>query len=119
MAEMTREKIAEAIAKEYRDTVKQQDDTCTPKGRGPKNIAKLLKGGVSEEDLVVAIENYVKFCEETKREQQYRKSCGNFFGRDATYEAYLPQNYAAPNTAKFGKGTNESGRVFGQRQVVS
>lgn len=116
---MNREETAFHIAKMYKEEVKQHDDTCTQKGRGTKNISKLLKNGITPENLAESIENYIQFCEATKREEQYRKSCGNFFGRDATYESYLPQNYTPASVAKFGRSTNESGRVFGQGQVIS
>ncbi|HUX00360.1 MAG TPA: hypothetical protein VMY35_05205 [Phycisphaerae bacterium] len=107
---------AQALAKFYRETVHPGDDTCTRSGRGPHNIAALLKDGLDYPALQQAVTNYAEAMTILGQEARYRKNCGNFFGRDKTYEAYLDGNYERPqrpgNRAP-GKGGAGQSRPFG------
>lgn len=94
-----RQQQAVQLAAEYRAKVRPGDDTCAPSGRGPRNIAKLLKTGYALDSLRAAVRNYQAACTAKGTDQRYRKACGNFFGRDAVFEAYLPANYVPPTTA--------------------
>ncbi len=90
---------ANAIARIYRATLNNPGDTtCTASGRGPKNIAKLLADHDAK-DLRQAAVNYAESCTILEKEPTYRMFCGNFYGRDATYLAFMPGEYQKPETA--------------------
>ncbi len=91
-----REQEAQDIAAEYKALVNNPGDTtCTASGRGPKNIAKLLKDHDAK-DLRQAAVNYAESCTILEKEPTYRMFCGNFYGRDATYLAFMPGEYVTP-----------------------
>ncbi len=87
---------ANAVARIYRVQVGNPGDTtCTASGRGPKNIAKLLKD-YDAKDLRQAAINYAESCTILDKEPQFRMFCGNFYGRDATYLGFMPGEYVKP-----------------------
>jgi hypothetical protein len=59
------------------------------------NAAKLLRAGREGEDLAWAIVNYGRWCDTRGKEAGYRKNVGNFFGRQAVFETYMPGVYVA------------------------
>lgn len=114
-AEQKRKTLSEAIARVYRAKVgRPGDDTVTPSGRGPKNIAKLLKVH-SAKVLRAAAVNYAESCEILGTEAEFRKACGNFFGRDATFLAFLPGEYKKPVVESAVEAQSKKNRAAMQR----
>ena len=89
-----REQQGEEVVKDYIRAIDRPDDHCTK--RAVNNVVKLLKAERSVDELKEATGNYLKSCEAMDRAPAYRKSVANFFGRDAEYEAYLPDVWKPP-----------------------
>ena len=62
----------------------------TSRGRAKGHLVKLLAKH-SKADLLAAVENYGTATHKT--DPQYRRGAGNFFGKDADFEDYLPGNF--------------------------
>lgn len=88
---------AESLWRLWRKNVKQHDDTGS---RARRHIVKHLNNGDTFSDLEICILNYSEAMRIMDREEQYRKSCGNFFGRDAVYESYRKGKYAKPTPSR-------------------
>jgi hypothetical protein len=80
----------------YQQRVKStaQGDTSGPQAR--KNVARLIREGQTPADLRQAVLNYAEFCAVLGKDPEFRKNAGNFFGREAVYEEFLPQTYKKP-----------------------
>jgi hypothetical protein len=80
----------------YQNKVKStaQGDTSGPQAR--KNVARLLREGQTPADLRQAVVNYAEFCTILGKDPEFRKNAGNFFGREAVYQEFLPQTYKKP-----------------------
>lgn len=85
---------AEALVKLYAEIVKPRRDDHSRR-QGEKNAVALLAKH-SAEELEAAVRNYAEAITIKGTATQYRKNCGNFFGRDQVFRSYLPAEYVAP-----------------------
>ncbi len=88
------EQAAKRILSEYASRVKlPRLDSSRTRAKG--HLVKLLKKH-PEEDLLRAVRNYATDSAGTKA--QYRRGAGNFFGRDADWEAYTSPGWKPDGT---------------------
>lgn len=97
------------LGKLYKEIANPMDDTHFASGRGPRNILGRLNEGYTFEKLEAAIKNYAEAMEITR--QECRKKCGNFFGRDSTFEAYLPESYDKQAFVAANKNNSQAATV--------
>jgi hypothetical protein len=101
----------------YQQRVKStvQGDTSGPQAR--KNVARLIREGQTPADLRQAVLNYADFCTILGKEPQFRKNAGNFFGREAVYEGFLPQAYKKPQQPGGGEKPWRNFDIDGPRPI--
>lgn len=79
------ELAASRLVLHYQETVQPDHSTA----RGETNVSGLLRKGIPEQQLLLCAEGYAAACDKRKTEAAYRKSVGNFYGRDAVYKEFL------------------------------
>lgn len=87
---------AELIYDFYKDSIK----ASSRKGDSLKWISK--RGAeIGFERLVMSIARYALDCKKKQTEDKFKKDCANFFGEDATYEGFLPdEDFFKSNLSK-------------------
>ena len=65
------------------------------RARGWRNVEALLAAGYAMDELRAAVANYADHIRRAGTEPKYRTRVGNFFGEKATYQSFLPDEYAS------------------------
>lgn len=66
------------------------------RSRAKQHLIRLLTKH-TEADLSASVMNYATSCEAANREPGFRRSSGNFFGKDRDFEGFMPCEYEAPD----------------------
>ncbi len=93
-----RERKGKELIKLYGEIVKPPAHD-TSRSQAKKNAADLLKT-VTHADLEQAVKNYAESCDILDKGPRYRKNAGNFFGKEAVYEGFVPSVYERPKPSK-------------------
>ena len=93
-----REGKGKELVKLYGEVVKPPAHD-TSRSQAKKNAANLLKT-IAYADLEQAVKNYAESCDILDKGPRYRKNAGNFFGKEAVHEGFMPDVYERPEAPK-------------------